>query len=796
MSHQHDTIPEALPFLPLRTGAVLPGVPTTIPVGRPRSKALAQAARVGDTIAIGVQLDPDVEEPTLSDVHEVAVLARVKNVVDRGRRGMLISVDVLGRFRPTDLVEEEPFWKVRGLPLEEVNGDTTVTRELAEALRKHVIELAGDDRNVRDLLTQTTSAGLLADRIAGWLQGEDEPKVKVLLELDVEARLRRVTDLLVEVKGLAELRSRLESEVRREMTRSQREAMLRQQLRAIQRELGEDEGEPADELRARFESKDLPPEVRRAVERELRRLDSLGPQQAESHVIRTYVEWLLDLPWNERADTGYDIDAIARVLEQDHYGIEDVKKRILEHMAVLKLTGRRRGTIVCLAGPPGVGKTSLAQSVATAIGRPLVRISLGGVRDEAEIRGHRRTYVGSLPGRIVHALRKAQVKNPVVVLDEVDKLGRSWAGDPEAALLEVLDPEQNKHFVDHYLELPFDLSEVMFIATANDIGNLSPPLRDRLEIIELTGYTTEEKREIARRHLVRDQMEEHGLPADSVHITDEALDAIVRDYTRESGVRQLKRSIEKICRAIALDVARAQEKDGAPVAVEADDLRRLLGKQKYFSEIAERHAGPGVAAGLAWTPVGGDILYIETTRMQGSGKIEITGQLGDVMQESARAALAYLRSRADDIGVDAGFLKTHDVHIHVPAGAVPKDGPSAGVTIFTALASLLTARPIRSDTAMTGEATLRGRVLPVGGIKSKVLAAHRAGFKRVILPKRNEGDLDEVPESARQDLEFIFAEDMQDVLNAALEEIAGSEGEPTPSGGARRGEDVSPLVAA
>jgi ATP-dependent Lon protease len=505
------------------------------------------------------------------------------------------------------------------------------------------------------------------------------------------------------------------------------------------------------------------------VERELRRLEGMGSGSPEAHVIRSYLELIADLPWSTRAEVSEDLDAVERKLDEDHYGLADVKRRILEHLAVRKMTGSDRGAILCLVGPPGVGKTSLGQSVADATGRPLARVALGGVRDEAEIRGHRRTYVGALPGRVLSALRKTGVKNPLLVLDEVDKLGMSWMGSPEAALLEVLDPEQNHTFTDHYLELPFDLSEVLFLCTANTVESLSPPLRDRMEVIEMQGYTGDEKREIARRHLLPAALEEHGLAPGALEITDEALDSIAADYTREAGVRQLRRELVRICRAITLEVAQ-ERATRDPVQIGREDLRRYLGKERFFNEVAERTAFPGIVTGLAWTPTGGEILFVEASRMPGKARLEITGKLGDVMKESARAALTYVRSHADELGLDPAFLESQDLHIHVPAGAVPKDGPSAGVTIFTALASLLTGRRARADTAMTGECTLRGRVLPVGGIKAKVLAAHRAGIARVLLPARNRRDVDEeVPEAVLEDLELVFVDDMGQVLTAALE---------------------------
>ena len=491
-------------------------------------------------------------------------------------------------------------------------------------------------------------------------------------------------------------------------------------------------------------------------------------------MVRSYLELIASLPWNQRAADAVDLDAVEAQLEADHHGLDEPKKRILEHLAVLKMGGRAKATILCLAGPPGVGKTSLGQSVADATGRPFVRIALGGVRDEATIRGHRRTYVGALPGRILDALKKVKVKNPVILLDEIDKLAQGWQGSPEAALLEVLDPEQNHAFTDHYLELPFDLSEVLFLTTANDLAGISGPLRDRLEIITLEGYTVDEKAKIARDHLIPRELADHAITEDLLGIDDDALRLLITGWTREAGVRQLKREVRKLARALALRLARAPEEAPAPLRVTVDALEELVGRRRFWNDVAERTALPGVATGLAWTPVGGDILFIETSRMPGKGGLQITGQLGEVMQESAKAALTYVRSHAEELGVDPAFLDGSDLHIHVPAGAVPKDGPSAGVTMFTALTSLLTGRPVRSDVAMTGEVTLRGRVLPVGGIKSKVIAAHRAGLRRIILPFRNERDVADIPEAIRADLEFVFARDMATVLEAALEDTGAA----------------------
>ncbi|MGB1016464.1 MAG: endopeptidase La, partial [Nannocystaceae bacterium] len=624
-------------------------------------------------------------------------------------------------------------------------------------------------------LGRSDHPGLFADRVAGALNLATEKEVQILLTNEACARLRLVAQTVVETKALAELRRKIDSEVRRDLGQQQREVLLRQQLRAIQKELGEasESGEGSD-LRQRLEAMTLPEEVDTVVARELRRLEALNPAQPEASVIRNYLEWIADMPWDRRASGQVDLKAVSDKLDADHAGLKTVKKRILEHMAVLERVDRARATILCLAGPPGVGKTSLGQSIADAIGRPFVRIALGGVRDEAEIRGHRRTYIGALPGRLISGIKRAGVRNPVILLDEIDKLGQGFLGSPESALLEVLDPEQNKTFTDHYLEVPFDLSEAIFICTANHLPNLSAPLRDRLEIIELSGYTTREKLEIAKDHLLPRHLREHALDAGTLQVNDDALLSLVRDYTREAGVRQLGRELTKLCRAITLELAQAGDSKAPRFTIEPGDLPRYLGKVRFQNEIAERTSLPGVATGLAWTPVGGDILFVESSRMPGKGGLEITGQLGDVMKESARAALTYIRSHADDLGIDPAFLATHDLHIHVPAGAVPKDGPSAGVTMLTALTSLLTGTRVRPDTAMTGECTLRGRVLPVGGIKSKVLAAHRSGITRVILPARNRRDLEDVPADVRASMEFVFATEMHEVLAAALEKGAHS----------------------
>jgi ATP-dependent Lon protease len=767
--------PREIGILPLRSGVLLPGTTLSMPVGRKRSVALVERLETGTIVGIAIQRDPDDDDPGRADLHDVGTYARI-NRVQRVRDGSSYRVvlEGLGRFDLGELLQSDPYLRAAAVPRPDLPGDELEADVLADEIRGHLRTLATDaNPQLVELIDAVKDPALLADRIVSGLDVDRSREIDMLHERDVVKRLRLCIELIGEAKARHELKQKIGEEVRRELSKDQREAMLRQQLRAIQKELGdadENGGEMAV-LKKKLDDAHLPDEAQKLVDRELRRLESLNPAAPDASVTRNYLEWIADMPWDKRSEAELDVDAVSAKLDEDHFGLDKVKRRILEHLAVMKLSGNGKGSILCLVGPPGVGKTSLGQSIADATGRPFIRVALGGVRDEAEIRGHRRTYVGALPGRIISALRKVKVKNPIILLDEVDKLTQGWMGSPEAALLELLDPEQNKTFTDHYLELPFDMSEVMFIATANSLEPLSAPLRDRLEIIELSGYTTDEKRHIARGHLVPRKLGEHALDEESLRITDDALEAIIRDYTREAGVRQLTREITKLCRALALETVRGTAGKTPQLVIDAPDLLKYLGKVRFFNEVAERTATPGVATGLAWTPVGGDILFIETSKMPGKGGLQITGQLGEVMQESAKAALTFVRSNADVLGVDVRALETHDVHIHVPAGAVPKDGPSAGVTMFTALLSLFTGRKVRPDTAMTGEVTLRGRVLPVGGIKEKVIAAHRAGIKRVILPGKNVRDVDDIPENVREALEIIHADDMLEVLAAALEPV-------------------------
>lgn len=781
MSDETQVTQQSLPLLPLIQGVIFPHTLTTIPVGRDKSVALVQSLKPGQHVYVGVQRTPDVSDPDqLTQLYTTATLARVQQLVRLAHGGYRIVLQGLERAKLTSMDQTEPYWMVTAEATPQQNQNTAHTRQLVQELRTKINEImANAGPSLERILRQIQDPAELADRVSAEL-GLDTAQRAILLEtLDVEARLERLINHLDEMVTRSEVKKTIEDNVRQNLNNNQREAILREQLRAIRKELGDDPEDETDQWRQRLDEANLPAEVREVAEREYRRMQNINPGQAEYNVIRNYLEWIVELPWLDQTDAEIDIDAIEHHLATGHFGLNDAKKHILEHMAVLKLSNNSRGTILCLAGPPGVGKTSLAQSVADAIDRPLVRISLGGVRDEAEIRGHRRTYIGAMPGRLISALRKAKVNNPVVVLDEIDKLGQGWMGSPEAALLEVLDPEQNTSFTDHYMELPFDLSNAMFICTANDLQNISAPLRDRLDIINISGYTPHEKTQIGQHHVWHNLLVEHGLEALDITISDEAISSIVMDYTREAGVRQLKRQLTKIVRGLTLEVAKLsdEEKQNLSMTIQRADLDRFLGKAIFFNEVALRTAMPGVATGLAWTPVGGDILFIESTRMPGKGRVETTGQLGDVMKESARAALSYLRTHAEQLGISPDFLETHDVHIHIPAGGIPKDGPSAGVTMFTALTSLLTGRTVRHDTAMTGECSLRGQVLPVGGIKSKVLAAHRAGIKRVILPDRNARDLDDVPKSALEDMEIILVNDMSQVLEAAL----NPETSPTPT---------------
>jgi ATP-dependent Lon protease len=770
-------IPDTLPILPLRNSVLFPGAIIPIDVGRRKSVRLVEDAIAKERPVIGIltQKDARTEDPGSGDLYMVGCAARILKVIKLAKDNFSVILQGVSRFEVSTFDGAEPFLaaRVRSVPdptASDVELDALVMnlKDIAKRVVKLMPELP---KEAGALVDSVTEAGHLADLITSHLELEVGEKQDVLETFDLKTRTRKVLQFLSRQLEVLKVRERINTQVQEEMGRNQREYVLRQQLKAIKEELGEldDGGGDLDEFAEKITKAKMPEEAEKVSRKQLDRLKGMQPSSAEYTVTRTYLEWLVELPWSISTEDHIELPEVRRCLDEDHYDLDKVKKRIVEYMAVRKLKNDKKGPILCLAGPPGVGKTSLGRSVARAIGRKFGRISLGGVRDEAEIRGHRRTYVGSLPGRIVQGIKKAGTNNPVFVLDEIDKLGHDFRGDPASALLEVLDPEQNSAFSDHYLEVTFDLSKVLFIATANQLDPIPWALRDRLEIIELPGYTRQEKKMIARKFLVPKQLDDHGLTNDRCEVTDEALFEIVDSYTREAGVRNLEREIGSVCRAVAVKVAEGQAKDHE--VIDPKMVEEVLGPKKFVSEVAERVGEPGVATGLAWTAVGGDILFIEATQMPGKGKLTLTGQLGDVMKESVTAALSFVRGRAAALGLDPGnFLENKDLHVHVPAGAVPKDGPSAGVTMYTALVSLLTGVPVRPDVAMTGEITLRGNVLQIGGLKEKLLAAHRAGIRRVIIPDRNVKDLIDVPEEVKREMEILSVKRMDEVLALALKD--------------------------
>ncbi len=774
-------VPEVLPLLPLRDAVLFPDLVMPLVVGREKSIRLIDDALKGDHI-IGVvtQKDAQVEDPTPGDLHEIGVAALITKMIRMQDGTLRVIVQGLTRIRIRDLTALDPYFKARVrvlyedyAPSVELDALMQQAKELFEKLAEMVPHISSDLVNV---VRNIDHPGRLADVIAHSLRSVTTDEKQEILELvDIRARLERIIYILKKEISIIEVRQKIQSEVKNEIDRTQREYWLREQLKAIQKELGEydDRQTEVEEFKEKIENAKMPEEVRKVAEKELKRLQKMHPASAEYIVSRTYLEWLTELPWSVETEDDLDVKHAARVLDEDHYDLEQVKKRILEYLAVRQLKKDMKGPILCFVGPPGVGKTSLGRSIARALGRKFIRISLGGVHDEAEIRGHRRTYVGALPGRIIQGIRRAGTRNPVFMLDEIDKLGVDFRGDPAAALLEVLDPEQNFSFSDHYLEVPFDLSKVMFICTANVTHTIPPPLLDRMEVIELPGYTDDEKLHIARGFLIPKQLDNHGLKPEQLEFTDEALLAIIHSYTREAGVRNLERQIANIARAVAKRIVEgALDKE----VVTPDNLVTYLGPPKFFPESAERTAKPGVATGLAWTPTGGDIIFIEATRMSGKGNLLLTGSLGDVMKESAQAALSYIRSKASQYGVEPDVFLNSDIHIHIPSGAIPKDGPSAGITIFIALLSLLTGKNVRPDVAMTGEITLRGVVLPIGGVKEKILAAKRAGIRHVILPERNKADLDEIPAHIKEGLEFHFVKEVDEAVAIALGPLEAAAG--------------------
>jgi len=783
-----EPLPQALPVLPLREMVTFPETLTPLAVGQERSIKLVDDVLAGNRmLAMVASTDPEKEEPDPEDLYKVGVAGVVARMLKVPDGTIRILVQGTKRVAIGDFVQTEPYLvaKVTESPdkLEPTPELQALTRNVQSTFSQIIEQIPYLPEELQMMVANLDDPSGLSHLIAGSLRIPVAEKQELLEEVDVGKRLRRLSQILARELEVVNLGTQIQSQVQSEIDKGQREYLLREQLKAIQEELGEGDEQQAEvnELRERIEEAELPEGARKAADRELSRLERLPPAAAEYGVIRTYLEWLTELPWTKRTEDNLDISHAREVLDADHYDLEEVKDRILEYLAVRTLNPDSHGPILCFVGPPGVGKTSLGRSIAKALGREFERISVGGVRDEAEIRGHRRTYIGAMPGTIIRALRDAGSRNPVFMIDEIDKMGADFRGDPASAMLEVLDPSQNDSFRDHFLDLEFDLSEVMFIATANILDTVPAALQDRMEVIQLAGYTTEEKLHIAKRYLVPRQVRENGLKGSQIEFADAALRAIIEEYTREAGVRNLERQIGTICRKIAREVAEGKAK--GKIRVSAKRARELLGRRRVFAEQRRRTKDPGVSTGLAWTPAGGEVLFIEATAMPGSGNLTITGQLGDVMRESAQAALSYVRRNVDRIAPDLpdDWFATHDIHVHVPSGAVPKDGPSAGVAMATALASLVSGRPVSNDVAMTGEVTLTGQVLPVGGLKEKSLAAQRAGIKQVIVPERNEGDIEEIPEHERDGLEFTFAGEVRDVLESALDG-----GRPT-SGGRRKG---------
>jgi len=771
---QRTVLPNVLPILPIRNIVVFPGTVMPLNVGRAKSKALLDEVMPGEKI-VGVvtQKNPEVEDPGYSDLYTVGVACLILKLFKLPDGNQSIIVHGLTRLRLLGLEQTEPFATGRIEVLEDVTTPGPALDALVASVRQQanrVIELSPSTPDeAAQVLNSITNPSALADFLAANLQAETAEKQRVLEELDVEKRLRLIAARLATQLDVLELQSKIQSQVKENIDKSQRRYYLQEQLKAIRKELGEGEGGGGggeiETLRGKLEAAKLPENVMKEAMRELNRLEAIPSASPEYGVIRTYLQILSELPWAVETQDKIELTDARQVLDRDHFDLEKVKRRIIEYLAVRKLRPQGGGAILCFVGPPGVGKTSLGKSIAEAMGRNFIRVALGGVRDEADIRGHRRTYIGSMPGRIIAELRKAGTRNPVMMLDEVDKLGADFRGDPASALLEVLDPAQNHTFTDHYLDVPFDLSKVLFIATANTMDTVPGPLRDRMEVIEIPGYTESDKLNIAKRYLVPRQLEAHGLTEKQVKFSDSALKWLIESYTREAGVRNLERNIGAVCRAIAAEVVAGRTEK---VTVDRDYVGKVLGPRRFEPELASRTSVPGVATGMAYTPVGGEILFIEATRFPGKGAITLTGQIGDVMKESATAAFSLIRSRAERLGIDPKLLAESDIHIHVPSGAVPKDGPSAGVAMFTALASLLTNKPVRHDVAMTGEITLRGLVLPIGGLKEKTLAAMRAGIKQVIAPKRNEKDLPEIPQEVKDTLKFHFVGNVDQVLAIAL----------------------------
>ncbi|WP_282138749.1 endopeptidase La [Rossellomorea aquimaris] len=761
-----------VPLLPLRGLLVYPTMVLHLDVGRERSvQALEKAMMDDHLIFLTTQRDMNIDEPTQEDFYEMGTLTKVKQMLKLPNGTIRVLVEGLNRASIETFTDQKDFYEVEIKEFKDSDVKESETDALMRTLLNYFEQYIKLSKKVSAETYSTVSdieePGRLADIVASHLPLKMKEKQNVLETLDIKKRLQMVIETINNEKEVLSLEKKIGQRVKRSMERTQKEYYLREQMKAIQKELGDKEGKTGEieDLTSKIEQADMPEDVERTVLKELARYEKVPSSSAESSVIRNYIEWLVSLPWSTETEDQLDINRSEQILNRDHYGLEKVKERVLEYLAVQQLTRSLKGPILCLAGPPGVGKTSLARSVAESLGRNFVRISLGGVRDESEIRGHRRTYVGAMPGRIIRGMKKAGTINPVFLLDEIDKMSSDFRGDPSSAMLEVLDPEQNSNFSDHYIEETYDLSKVMFIATANDLSTIPGPLRDRMEIITIAGYTELEKLNIAKRHLLDKQIKDHGLNKSKLQVRDEAIVDIVRYYTREAGVRSLERHLAALCRKTAKIIVSGEKKR---VVITSSNIEEFLGKKKFRYGQAEIENQIGVSTGLAYTTVGGDTLQIEVSLAPGKGKLVLTGKLGDVMKESAQTAFSYVRSKAKDLGIDESFHEKHDIHIHVPEGAVPKDGPSAGITITTALVSALTGKYVNREVGMTGEITLRGRVLPIGGVKEKTLSAHRAGIKTIILPKDNEKDIDDIPESVREELTFILVSHIDEVLEKAL----------------------------
>jgi ATP-dependent Lon protease len=767
-------IPSTLSILPLKETVIFPQSVSPLAIGQERSVKLVDDVLEGNRmLALVTVKDGDADQPGWDDLYEIGTAAVVHKMIRVPDGTLRILVQGVGRIRLERHIQDDPYlvgeFSVVPDEIEETPELEALTRSVQTEFGRLISLVPYLPSELELAAANVDDPGALSHLVASTLRLKTEEKQALLEQAGVSARLRDVLRILKRELEVVELGTKIQSQVQSELEKGQREYFLRQQLKAIQEELGEGDEQQAEinELRQQIEEKNLPEDTRKAVERELSRLEKLPPAAAEYGVIRTYIDWILSLPWTETTEDNLDLERAREILDEDHYDLEKVKERILEYLAVSKLKNDLSGPILCFVGPPGVGKTSLGQSIARTLGRRFVRLSVGGVRDEAEIRGHRRTYIGAMPGTIIRSLRDAESKNPVLLIDEIDKMGADFRGDPASAMLEVLDPEQNSHFRDHYLDLPFDLSKVLFICTANQLETIPGPLLDRMDVIQLSGYTEDEKLGIARKYLVPKQFEAHGLGDGQVAIADETLRLVIREYTREAGVRNVERRIADLLRKAAREIA---EGTTETIEIDPEKARAWLGPRRFPADPRKRTADPGVATGLAFTPVGGDVLFIEATAYPGSGKLTITGQLGDVMRESAQAALSWVRAHSEELGLQENWFAEHDVHIHVPAGAVPKDGPSAGITIATAIASLVRGEPVAEDVGMTGEITLTGQVLPIGGVREKVLAAQRYGLKRIVVPRDNEPDLEELPEEARNELEFILADTIEDVFEVAFSE--------------------------